>query len=764
MTKAQLSSFFLLILFTTSCSNTKYLTEGEFLYTGAKIELQDKVTSKKERNNLKSELQKLVRPKPNSTLLGIRTKLWIYNLAGTPKKEKGLRYWLKNKIGEAPVLMSQVDLVNNKNLLQNYVENKGYFNAKISIDTTLKAKNKAIIYTVNPLTQYKIRAIKLPQDSSTLSSTIRNSSHSSLLKIEKGFSLDLIKKERIRIDAKLKENGFYYFGPDYLKFQVDSTVADHRVDLILKVKKDAPSIAKKQFKINKTFVYSNYTIGSDTLTSNSEAKERHPNFSVIDPQNTFNPQVFEHALYFKKNDLYNRTNHNLSLKQLVNLGTFKFVKNEFKIADTIGNYLDAYYYLSPLTKKSIQLELTAKSNSANYNGTELNANWNNRNTFKGAELLSVSLFGGFEVQVSGQNNGFNIYRLGTETNLVWPRIIAPFTFETLNGYVPKTKATLGYEFQKRTQLYSLNTFKGIFGYLWKSSERKEHNLNLTEITFASPQHVTALYQEQIKENPSLAKVIEKQLIFGPSYSYTYSNTLQKKKRNTFYYKGSIDLSATITGLITGANLDKKDTLKIFGVPFSQFIKLENEFRHYIKIGKNNQLVSRAIIGAGFAYGNSREIPFIKQFFIGGTNSIRAFRARSIGPGSYLDPNNNTDSFSEDQSGDIKFEFDTEYRTHLLGPINGAIFLDAGNIWLLNENPTKPGSQFSSSFMKEMAVGTGIGLRFDLTFLILRTDFAFPIRKPYLPEGNRWVFDQINFGSNAWLRENLTFNLAIGYPF
>ena len=706
----------------------------------------------------------MVRPKPNSTILGLRPKLYVYNLAGTPKKEKGFRYWLKTKVGEAPVSYSQVDLEYNKSVLQNFAENSGYFNTKTVADSTRRGKKATAEYIVKPGKQYKIKEVKFPTDSSIISIAVRDTKRRSLLKNEEGYSLDAIKEERIRIDARLKEKGFFYFNPDYLKVQVDSTVADHQVDLIVKVKEEAPKLAETPYKINKIIVYPNYSIGSGSLKTNTDSVQKYNDLTIIDSENIFKPQIFDRALYFKKEDLYNRTDHNLSLNRLVNLGTFKFVKNQFRVSDTIGNYLDAYYYLTPLPKKSIRLEALAKTNSANYTGTELNLNWSNRNTFRGAELLKISAFGGLEVQVSGQNNGFNVYRFGTEANLVWPRLVAPFKLNSPSSFVPKTKASLGYEFQNRIKLYSLQTFKGSFGYLWKENERKEHLLNVTEITYVSPQNVTPLYQQQILANKSLGKVIEKQLIFGPTYSYTYTNTLQKRKKNTFYYKGSIDLAGNIAGLVSGANVQKGDTIKLFDVPFSQFIKIENDFRHYYKLGPDSQLASRVIVGAGYAYGNSNEMPFIKQFFIGGTNSLRAFRARSIGPGSFDVASTNTNTFLPDQSGDFKLEFNTEYRAKIYGLLKGALFLDAGNIWLLKENTDKPGAKLSKKFLNELAVGAGAGLRFDFSFLILRTDFAFPIRKSYLPDGNRWVVDQINFGSGAWRKENLIFNLAIGYPF
>src|SRR5690606_27783392 len=318
-----------------------------------------------------------------------------------------------------------------------------------------------------------------------------------------------------------------------------------------------------------------------------------------------------------------------ALNRLVNLGTFQFVKNQFRVTDSINNMLDTYYYLTPHEKKSIRVEVLGKTNSANYAGTELNVNWSNRNTFRGAELLTISAFGGLEVQVSGQNKGFNVYRAGAEANLVWPRFVSPFKHVVSSAFVPRTRAMLGYEFQFRSQLYSLTSAKASFGYLWKENIRKEHELKVTEINYVRPMNVTPLYQEQIDENPSLAKVIERQLIFGPTYSYTYTNTMETARKHTIYYKGLLDLAGTIAGLATGANVKEEEPVKIFGVPFSQYVKAENEFRHYLKLGLSSQLASRIIVGTGYGYGNSTELPFIKQFFIGGTNSIRAFRARSI---------------------------------------------------------------------------------------------------------------------------------------
>ena len=752
------------LFFVLSCSNTKYLPEGDLLYTGASVTVKDSIMKKKDRKALETELEGLLRPKPNKQIFGLRPKLLIYNLAGEPKKQKGTRYWLRNKVGEAPVLFSKVDLDYNAAVLRNFTENRGYFKTQVSADSTVRSKRATAEYIVIPKKQYIIKSVTFPDDSLAMSRIIGRSSRRSLLKVGKPYDLDVIKAERERIDARLKEKGYFYFNPDYLLARVDSSKGDHEVKIKIIIKPDTPPKALTAYKINNIFVYPNYSLTNDSAVYRKKNITQYKDFTIIDTTETFKPRVFDRTIYFKKGDLYNRKDHNLTLNRFVNLGTFSFVKNEFKPSDSIKNALDSYYYLTLLPKKFIRVEVLGKTNSASYTGTEINLNWNNRNLLKGAELLTASIFGGADFQLGGVNKGKNIYKLGAETSLTWPRFVTPFNIEGSSEFVPRTKATVRYEYQKRTQLYALNSFNTSFGYLWKENIRKEHQLNVIDITYVSPNHVTPEYLEDIEEDAALGKVIEKQLIFGPTYSYTYTNTMQKRRKNTIYFNGEIDLAGNLTGLVTGANIKKNDTIKILDVPFSQYVKIRSDFRHYLKLGKESELASRLIVGAGFAYGNSNTLPASKQFVVGGTNSIRAFRARTLGPGSYVIPPTTNDNYTPDQSADIKLEFNTEYRAKLFSIVRGAVFVDAGNIWLLNADPNKPGAEISKDFMKQIAIGAGAGLRFDLSFLILRTDLAFPLRNPALPDGQRWVIDDINFGSSTWRKDNLILNIAIGYPF
>lgn len=483
---------------------------------------------------------------------------------------------------------------------------------------------------------------------------------------------------------------------------------------------------------------------------------------IIDPDKKFKPQVFDRAMYFHAGDVYNRRDHNLTLKRLINLGVFKFVKNQFIISDSTKNTFDAYYLLTPQNFQSLRVETLGKTNSANFNGGELNVNWLHRNLFRGAEQLRITAYGGLDFQVGGPKEFSNIYRFGGNAQLTFPRIIAPFRFDTSSEFVPRTQVNLGYEFQQRTKQYTLHNFNASFGYLWKEDVKKEHDLKVLSITLVKPQSVTEEYRQLMQQYPGLSRAIERQLVFGPMYTYTFTNTMIPQEHQ-FYFRGMADLSANLTGLLSGADVKAGKEKKIFGVPYSQYVKLDTDFRYYYNINPKSTLAARLLLGAAYPYGNSLTVPFSRQFFVGGSNSIRAFRARTLGPGSY-DPRNQQGSFFLDQSGDIRLEANVEYRLNLYKFLNLGAFVDAGNIWLINEDPQRPGAKISKDWASEIAVGAGLGLRFDFNILILRTDLAIPLRVPYYPKNDRWMFDKVDFNNSGWRRNNLILNIAIGYPF
>jgi len=296
--------------------------------------------------------------------------------------------------------------------------------------------------------------------------------------------------------------------------------------------------------------------------------------------------------------------------------------------------------------------------------------------------------------------------------------------------------------------------------MWKENIRKEHRLNPISITYVIPTNVTQQYIDSAAKNPALNKAIERQFILGSTYNYNYNQLINSQPVNAIYWNGLVDLAGNLAGLVVPVAKDT-NTKQIFKEDFAQYVKLESDFRFYRKMGLHVILANRVIAGFGYPYGNSRELPFIKQFFAGGNNSLRAFRSRSVGPGSFKDTTNK--DFLADQTGDIKLELNSELRIKLTPIVEAAAFVDAGNVWLYRKNPQKPGAEFSSDFLKQLAVGTGIGLRLDFTFFLIRFDVAFPLRKPWL-EGNKWVFNEIDFTNPSWRGDNIIYNLAIGYPF
>ena len=747
-----------------SCSATKRIPGNDALYTGAAINLEEPGDSSKiNTRSLKAELNGLLRPEPNDYLLGMPVEVMMYNFFYTEKK-KGLTAWLQRKLGDPPVLASAVKLEKNRQIMENRLLNKGFFSAEVKVDTTVSKKKMHATYTALLRPQYRIRSVHFPEGTDSFSVTMRSLASESLLKVNDPYDLETIKSERQRIDKKLKELGYYYFSPDCLIADVDSTAGNHMVDMYLRLKKDIPENALHVYRINDVIVYAEYNAG-DSIQDVTNIDTVN-GYRIVDPAHTIQPDIFPAVLTFNKGDLYNRTDHNYSLNRLVSLGVYKFVKARFQETDTTAvPALNTFYYLTPAQKKSFYFEVSALTKSNNSNGGEFKWSWRNRNIFRRAEMFDISVFAGFERQVYSQQPTVNTDRYGGDMTLILPRIIPRMPIKATANYLPKTSISAGYELFKRTTQYTLSSAHGSYGYIWKENVKKMHQLSIASINFVKPLEITPEYQAEIDTNITLARAIEQQFIIGAIYNYNYNSRLQANSRkHNYYFNGNIDISGNLIGLITGANANEGKQVNIFGTPFSQFIRLDAEFRHYMRVGANNMLVSRFNAGMGYAYGNSFTMPFIKQFFSGGASSIRAFRARSLGPGTYYGGNPQEEGFLPDQPGDIKLEVNSELRAKLFSFLYGAVFVDAGNIWLFKEDSARPGGKISSAFLQQFAVGTGLGLRVDVSFFVLRLDVSFPIRKPFAEGGPKWVFDEIDLGSSSWRKANVVYNIAVGYPF
>lgn len=745
----------------SGCTNTGYLAQGEKLYTGAELRIERKSEIRDE-GDLENQLDKLIVPEPNGKVLGLlRVKLWLYNV--------GL---FKESMGEPPVLLQSVRADRIATRMRTLLENRGYFQAEVSYRVREEEKTGSVLYNVAIHPPYTINSITVKGDDSPVLSSIRATMNETVLKVGEPYDLSKLQQERVRIDAALKDKGWFYFAPDFILFQADSSLGERKIDLSLILRNRIPEEATRIYTIGNIYIYSGYALNRDSVNAPAGDTVLVDGYHYIDIDGTFDPEVIVRSVFFVKGSPYTRHVHDQTLNRLMNLGVFKFVSVRLVRADSAGSpRLDAHIYLTPLLMKTIRFELQGVSKSNDLVGPVFDSSFRNRNLLRGAELFKLTVEAGFEIPVRGAQSSGTSYELGSRAELEIPKFLIPF--ELGNGsslFVPKTRMALGLRLLHRLQYYQMFSVDASFGYNWKETLNKEHSFNPIAVTFAHLTNTTQQFKDLLATNTFLRKSFEEQFTIGQTYSFTYADQLEKDRKNHVYFKGSVDLSGNLIHLVQSLFREEGGTpanpYKIFGTPYSEYSRFDVDVRHYYNT--NNQtssIASRLIAGIGIAHGNSTTLPYVKQFYIGGSNSVRAFDARALGPGSYKTPDSLLAHSFLDQAGDIKLEANIEYRFPIVSVVRGALFVDAGNIWLRNDDPNRPGGRFSGrTFLNEIAVGTGFGIRLDLSFFILRFDLAFPLRVPYLPEGERWVTNRIDFGSASWRKENLVLNVAIGYPY
>lgn len=761
----QSAAWLLLLVISTGCSNTKYLAEGESLFTKAEVHFNNHKASKREEKALKEDMEGAVRPYPNKKLLGMRLRLAIYNRTDTPKRENGIRNWLKNRVGEPPVLMSDVDIAYNRKVLVSLLENHGFFQPDVKVSTETKRRKSQVRFEVVTGEQYKIKAVYYPDSAaSELNREIFVLYDKSLLKAGDPYNFEVIKAERERINANLKNKGYYFFIPDYLLVQIDTTVGNREVEMDIQVKEEIPYKATRQYYIKDIYINPAYRTDSKRARSNSSDTLNYENrYNIIGKTNRYKPSIFKIPMQFSPGERYSREDQVASVSKLVNMGTFKFVKNDFVELPGNGAYLDVIYNLTPYAKKSLQMEVAGVTKNDSRAGSQINISWRNRNTFRGAELFTIKGSAGFETQYSGVVRRPNTYQFGIEPSLTFPRFVIPFLdVPSSSRYVPKTIITTGYDLMIRNTLFRLHTFRAGYGFNWKEDARKEHEFFPFNITYVRADTLNTDSASQI----NFSNLLFNGIIVGPRYTYTFNTRgTGSIHKNDFYFTAEIDLSGNILGWAQGTSLDEPPK-RLLGSVYAQYAKFTTELRHYNNYGVSKHAIwaNRLLAGFGIPYGNSATLPNVKQYFSGGNSSLRGFRSRLVGPGTFNEQYNTGNTTFIETNGDIKLEANTELRAQLINFLHGAVFIDAGNIWTYRDNPNFPGGTFSSSFMKEIAVSGGVGLRLDFNILVLRLDCGIPLRKPWLPEDNRWVFNDIRLGDPLWRRQNLIFNLAIGYPF
>jgi outer membrane protein assembly factor BamA len=750
-----------------SCRIANKLPENERIYGGAKVRINVPDSLKTENLvDLNYQLTEFTRPIENTglPLLG-KYKVWVYYTFGESKSKKGIKEWFTRNFTEKPVFINQKSLVKNEENLVELLRTKGYFKSKVVGKLTIKGYQAFANYEVNLNERLKIDTVEFLSDSSVFQKDFYAAAKT--INLGKYFDLQNIKAARLKIETDLRQNGYYNFTPDYVGIWADTTQKKGFVSIKIGPAQNLPIKAIKQYQINDIFVNIDSKV-EQAPEQDLESLDFFRGLILEDEKQKFKESVFSDAIAFRPGTFYNSQLQDITNNRLQGLNNFKSIRSSFEIVNRLDSTLiDVHYFLHTQKRKSLRVEANAISRSSGLAGSQLSFNWQNSNVFKGAEFLKITLNGGLELQVGGKKSTeYNDnFRVGGEAVLSFPRFIAPFIKidPEISKVLPKTQINVGYESFIKRGLYNLNSARVSLGYLWTRGRGIEHALKPFNFNLVKSTNISTVFIDEIFADPRLLSILENQFIAGGTYEININQ--RKTPHGTFSYRGALDLVGNTFGLYDKLRNSTTKQGKVFGETFSQFIRLENDIRFRKDITPKLVWANRSILGLGVPLGNSQSLPFINQFYVGGNNSIRAFRARGVGPGNYEKTNKAVDQFLGSNVGDIKLEFNTELRYKVSNFINTAFFIDAGNVWMYKDQSFyDEGALISKNFYKELAVGTGIGLRLDFSFIIFRLDLAAPIKKPWLPEKNRWVINQWAPGNKAWRKENLILNIGVGLPF
>jgi len=751
----------------SGCKTTQTLNEGEHLYSGGQINIQ-KAENSKYKKELLQDLEEVNKPQPNEKIGGMRIGLWAHQKV---ENEKAGFYakWVNKKIGEKPILLEEVNTNSVQKLMKNRMENLGYFNSNVQYEIKKNKKTGFIKYEVTPGDRLHIQSVSFQKVGEEKVDSLIQNYLKTEKPIEKGapFSLEKLKTTRSEISEYLKMNGYYYFTSNNLIFEADTlnTKFQNKATLTLRIKENVSELALVPYEIGEINVFPNYSVDTSEDTKNSDTTVL-KGVHFIQSENFFRPDRLYPYLFIKEEENYSPEKEKWTNKRLNSLKTYRFVNIRYREDSSFENgkgQLTTNIYLSPLSKRSFRSELQAVSKSNNFVGPSLNFEYLNRNLFRGGEALRLSSKIGYEAQLNSGDISTNLSSIetGISAELIVPRMISPFPIEEKFRYsIPKTKFKLSYDLLNRAQWFNLNSFLAVYGFEWNPNIFVTHNLNPVSINYINIGNESAAFLNLLESNPFLARSFEQQFIPGLNYSFQWSQLVRNEKRNRFYFAFSADFAGNTLALAQNIGGVKGNDKKFWGQSYAQFSRFDFDIRNYQDVGKESRLVSRVFAGIGLPYGNSVSLPYSKQYFSGGPNSVRAFRIRTLGPGNYQ-PQDQTDGTSFfDQAGDIKIEANVEYRFPLISYLKGAVFTDAGNVWLKNDDGRN--GKFTSNWINEVAIGSGVGLRLDIEFFVIRLDVATPIRKPG-PEGFQWQ-DTFEFGDKSWRQENITWNFGIGYPF
>ena len=747
-----------------ACSTTSRLTEGDVLYTGVKKLCVLSADSTSVPSDLSSGISEIINVPANNSWYSpyVRSPfplgLWLYN--HWDENATGLKGWIYRKFAEEPVLMSDVRPDLRMKMVEDLLDKNGYYGSTTSYDLVYSKKNhrKArVLYHVHVAYPKKISEIIYLDDTTELSASINKyMKRDKYLQLNAVICNDSLSVARTRVTNRLRNKGYYYFRPEYITFLADTVQTPGKVVVKMEYADNIPEKALWKYEVGNisTLVMRNDQTGTpDTLQT-----DRGTVVKMI-PCRLRN-SLIPSCIAFKTGETVNVRRLTNTQTYLSRMGIFDYISMNATSLDSVKTNkldFDITCHLDKPVETQFEANLTSKSN--NYLGPGLSYQVLNRNIFGGGERLTVKFDAAYEWQigkVDGKRSDFNSYEFGLETELAFPRLLAPKFIPFIKRELAWTRFSLGGTVMNRPKFFKMVQFDFGWTYDWSASRYSQNNVTLFALKYNKLLSTTEEFDKTMDQNPSIALSFMDQFIPKCGYTYTFDKSFGKRRDDQQF---TLQVGFTEGGnLFSGiwALAGNKGTKELFGTPFSQFVKATLQMVYSKRIVGEQRLVGRLYLGAAHAYGNSQEVPYAEQFYVGGANSIRAFAVRSIGPGSYHSESFATNGYY-DQTGTFRFEMNAEYRFPIVSLLKGALFVDAGNIWLLKNDESRPGAKISSDFLRQLALGTGLGVRLDMSMIVVRLDLGIGIHLPY-ETGKSGYYNMTRF------KDSLALNLAIGYPF
>lgn len=759
----------LFLLAFSACSTTRNLPEGETLYTGIKQTVYVNDSSLQTDEAALAEVEAALAYAPNNAIFGSSTYrfpipagLWIYNAFG--HSTKGIGKWIFNTFGSDPVLMSEVNPEVRSKVATNLLHDYGFFRGKVTseIIPQKNPRKEKVSYRINAGHQFVLDSVQYLHFPYVADTLIRHTWDERLLKVPTPFSVVTLENERNRLTTLFRNNGYYYYRSSYITFRADTIQSPGNVWLQVQPENGLPPQAKRQWYIGNMTVNlrkNNVRLLTDTL------QIRHLKINYSGKKPPLRPGVLFHNFRFRHGELYSLEKQKLSQENMARMGIFSSVDFQFVPRDTSATCDTLDLVVSATFDKplDVELEVNATSKSNDQIGPGLSFGISKNNVFRGGETFTVKLDASYEWQTgnsaTGESSAINSWELGLSAALTYPRLMFPGLNTRRFRFPAQTEFKIYANQLNRAGFFRLLSFGGNATYSLQPTATSRHTFTPFRLTFNLLQSHTAKFDSIMEKNRALAISFRNQFIPAMAYTYTFDDASISSRRHHTWWSTTVTSAGNLTSAIyalAGKSLSERDK-SLMGNPFAQFLKLTTELRNLFKVGNRSHIATRLMGGIVFPYGNSQYAPYSEQFFIGGANSIRAFTARTIGPGSYHPAEESTYSYL-DETGDIKLEANVEYRFPIVGNLYGATFLDAGNVWLLHAQADRPGGQLTLKHLwNDIALGTGFGLRYDLEFLVLRLDLGIALHVPY-DTGKSGYYNIPKF------KDGLGLHLAVGYPF